>query len=475
MMELFLAFDQFHVFHFYKSKIEYFCIIKINLLERMKDVGKNTGKFLSLIFFVFFCFIFFVAYKYYDVNNNEIEAYNNEKYICTNKFLDSEPNDSKEHESDAFNIHLESKGVKEITNFPEIKCVVGDSAKIIDDINKRGFEQKHYKIIFADMTKIIVKNNSYILMLNNSDNNICLAIDLNKLIKDNYTIKEFSVSPNGEYVVIETEDMQSKYKGKIYCCDLKRNVAINISKCNHDDIINTWSYSGNYYVYGDKNGKNIILYDVINNKLVEVPFEKGIIKDIFVSNDGNIIVNSNKKYFINREEKYNVTEINIPGKIINFRDGNVTFYDNGVIYTYNSGKTEEVNKIDEDYNLVKYNGEKAIFSNCNSIMVYSFNTKNIYRYNLKYEDIEYIYFSPNLQRCILMDEEHRFKIITSDGGIYDINNDDFLNYLGEYRWLDNNNIIKLQPIIDTSNNKIKNIEIVKLNIETGEKKSIYKF
>lgn len=335
-----------------------------------------------------------------------------------------------------------------------------------------------WRIIYADPEKILFYNYSHLLAYktNNDISKIYSGIDLRKLEKGEMqgsVITEFYPSSNGDFLIVSTGVADKSVKKKMYFCNFKNNKVKSISTENYFNLTDSWSDSALFYVFADKSGERIVVYNVKEDELYKIPFNKGIIKDVLISDEGNVIVNSSKKYLLRKQDKYMVAEISISGELLTFKDGNIVFYDSQGIYKYNGGKTEELKKIDGSFKLVKSNDVRSVFSDENSTVVYSYATNKLYRYNFEYDKADYILFSPDSTKCIYLGERHNLKIMGNEGKIFNIVDKDVLNNLGNYKWLDNKNIIRVKQEYETSS-KLGDFSIIKFNIETGRSSVIYK-
>lgn len=347
-----------------------------------------------------------------------------------------------------------------------IKSREGLITNIIDDMKSESLGAVPWTVFYSGSGRIILYNYTYMLAYSNSKDGVGFygALDLKKIDANHmqgsiYTV--FSPSPDGNCVVIgniNSDDRSSKSNMYFYDIIHDKNNVLSVE--NRLDITDSWSNSSRYYAFADRiQGDKITLYDAKDNSTDKIPLPGGPVKRIFVSDNGTILVDSDKKYILKASDSYKIGELNITGDIIGFNGEDFYYFDKGIIYKYNNGSPKEIRKPGSSFHLAAVKSNYAIFTDDGTSWVFNTGTSDIYKFNIPYDSS--IKFSPDLTRY-LSSNSGGVKVTKLNGDTCGI--DDTVSYF-DYSWLDNGNLVLVTQKNDS--NMLGDFQILKKNIETG--------
>lgn len=333
---------------------------------------------------------------------------------------------------------------------------------------------------YTDNNKIIFHNNSALLAYsyNNGSPKYYAGIDLNK-IDAVYTQgsihTDFNFSPNGDYAIInngynENDIQKSKYN--MYLYNLKNGALNIISNENKFLIKDTWSSTSNFYAFADRNGERVFVYDIASASGITLPFSKGSINNIFISDYGDIIIEStpnngdnrgHEKYILKKDNSYQLEEYFIPGFIIRMKGNSVLYYDQDTVYELVEGKSSAVKKLGPGFNIQSLQKKYASFTDGVSTYIYDYGN-NFYRYASLYGQNDNIEFSPDLKKYALI-RGNGAKIISSDNIHEEIDIGYFNHSSSNYAWFGNNSMVRISKNDNTS--ALDSFSLYKANIIPG--------
>lgn len=288
-------------------------------------------------------------------------------------------------------------------------------------------------------------------------------------------ITTFSPSPNGNFLVMGNDFSENdvlNYPGlnfninffklqKNFTKTIKDNKSYDLNMANIKD---SWSPSEKYYVFSNTKKGTIGAIEACSDKkdvnYCDIDFKEGNIQDIFISDNGYILVSSDKGNFILEKSGYNTPKkLDFSGELLCFNNNDIIYYTNGTIYKYDGKSSTPLKSIGKEFALKSKNEGHAIFSNTKSIVVYGYDN-NVYKYNISYEENDIISISPNLKNCLISELGKAPIIITSDGKKVSLGNK--IPNVWECEWLDNNSLVQIVDKKDLKN--IGDFEIVKYDI-----------
>lgn len=331
--------------------------------------------------------------------------------------------------------------------------------------------QHSVEILAATEKDIILSNDSNILTLANEGNMFRVKnfLDLNKLVNGNINpSREIILSPDNRYLVFADLDEGMNQKN-FYYHDLENNRLVTVDTEKIMDIVDDWSSNSLYYVYGHKEGEYISLFDVKNQTTTKIEFKRGKIKEIYVTDGGNIYVKGNKKFYIDKNSNFIINEILITGTLLGCTEEKLIYYSVGDIYFYEKGKIEKVAEVGKEFSLINNDCNRAIFSNENETIVYDYKENSLNKYAFKYEQINYMLFNNKSDKCLIDSDRCNAKVIGSNGQYFRIENNIMLDYIGKCKWIDCNSLIRVE--LDNSNREFK---IIRLNVQSSKMDMIFK-
>lgn len=330
--------------------------------------------------------------------------------------------------------------------------------EVLNKIKDQPLGTNPWKLGYSDGNKIVFYNYSALLAYsyNNGKPKYYGAIDLEKInagyIQGSiYT--DFNFSPKGDYVIINNSsgenDLQNN-KYSMYLYNFKSGELKVISNENKLLIKDTWSSNSNFYAFGDKNGEGIFIYDLLSNTSIAIPFNKGNIRNIFVSDYGDIIVESSSsangqttivKYILRKDNSYASEEYFIPGFIIGMRGDKVLYYDQDTVYELISGKSSVVKKLGPGFNILEIQNRYAVFTDGVYTYLYDYNN-NFYKYMSSYNQDYSVEFSPDLKKSALQNL-NTTRIMYSENNKDEVEIGYYDDFSSNYSWYGNNNLIRI--------------------------------
>lgn len=336
---------------------------------------------------------------------------------------------------------------------------------------------------YVDSNRIIFYNHSALLAYsyNNGKPKYYAGIDLDKIDAgyiQGSVHTDFSFSPNGDYVIINNgigENTLQNNKYNMYLYNLKTGEMKVISNENKFLLKDAWSSSSSFYAFGDKNGERIFIYDLLSNTNMTIPFNKGTINSIFISDYGDIIIESSpninnqtsiEKYIFRKDNSYEPEEYLIPGFILGMRENRVLYYDQDTIYELISGKSSPVKKLGAGFNIHELKNRYAAFTDGICTYIYDYNN-NFYKHTTSYNQGYSIEFSPDLKKSTL-NSLNNTTVMHSENTQDDIELGYYDDLSSSYTWFGNNNLIRITN--KDGSDKLGDFTIYKANILPGTTK-----
>lgn len=330
--------------------------------------------------------------------------------------------------------------------------------EILNKIKKQPLGADSWKIGYSDGNKVVFYNYSALLAYayNDGKPKYYGAVDLEKInagYMQGAIYTDFNFSPKGDYVIISNSsnenDLQNN-KYSMYLYNFKNGELKVISYVNKFLIKDAWSSNSNFYVFGDKNGKEIFIYDLLSSNSITIPFNKGSIKNIFVSDSGDIILESSSnandqttivKYILRKDNSYASEEYFIPGSIIGIKGNKVLYYDQDTVYNLISGKSSIVKKFDPGVNLLELQNRYAVFTDGVYAYLYDYNN-NFYKYMSSFNQDYSVEFSPDLKKSALQ-KLNTTRIMYSEDNQDELDIGYYDDFSSNYSWYGNNSLIRI--------------------------------
>lgn len=279
-------------------------------------------------------------------------------------------------------------------------------------------------------------------------------------------LSEFHVSPNGTYITaanIKYESPNPQNEGDVFIIDCINDKAERISGESIIPSIN-WACNLSYFALG-KQDNNIKFYNKEEGMVEDIEFNKGNLKEVFIADNQDILVNSQKGiYHLCHENNYEARGLNITGEILGFCNNELFWFHNGTIYK----QFGEEQEIGEHYKLKGCRDNKAAFEKENKTLIYDLESGENIIFNRIFDHIPI--FSPDFKKCIY-EEWSNVKILDVDGKEYRVKDDDTIN--SNVRWLDNNNLIYISQ--EKDNVKLDGLRIEKYNLTNNESTILFEF
>lgn len=351
---------------------------------------------------------------------------------------------------------------------------------VLDLISKKPLGICPWRIIYSSNGKVIFYQYCAILSYNYDGKNgkYIDAINLDEYggaFMQGSEITTFSPSPNGNFLVMGNDFSENDalnypglnfninfFKlGKNFTKTIKDNKSYDLNMVNIKD---SWSPSEKYYVFGNKKKGTIAAIEVCSDKkdvnYCDIDFKEGTIQDILISDNGDILVSSDKGNFILEKSNYKAPKkLDFNAELLCFNNNDIFYYINGTIYKYDGKSSTPLKSIGDEFTLKSKKDGHAIFSNTKSIVVYGYDN-TVYKYDISYEENDIISLSPNLKSCFIYKFGRDPIIITSDGKKVSLGNK--IPNAWECKWLDNNSLVQIVDKKDLKN--IGDFEIVKYDI-----------
>lgn len=354
---------------------------------------------------------------------------------------------------------------------------------ILNKINNEPLGSSPWFFGYVDNKKVIFYNHSALLAYsyNNGNPTYYTGIDLEEI--DGGYIQgaihtDLNFSPNGDYVVINNGALDANLQNNrysMYFFNLSNGESKLISNENKDLLIDTWSSTSSFYAFGDRNGERVFVHDIQSGTSRIIPFNKGIINSIFISDYGDIIIESSlnlkgqttfQKYILRKDNSYVPEEYFIPGAIIGMRENRVLYYDQTTIYELISGISSPIKELESGFNIQKLEKRYASFTDGTCTYVYDYN-KSFYKYNTSNtKDYEFV-LSPDLKKSAML-KNNAAKIMFSNT----IQDEIEIGYYGDlsssYIWFGNNSLIRISQ--KNGSTKLGDFVLYKANIEPNNAK-----
>ncbi|WBW97354.1 hypothetical protein [Oceanirhabdus sp. W0125-5] len=296
------------------------------------------------------------------------------------------------------------------------------------------------RIVFSNEKKILLSNTKFIIYIDIENNMKERFIDLTKLDYFGNDRSEVSVDRSGENIIYScfNEKENMKY---VYYIDVKEGTGIKIGENPIEDFVDSWSYNSNYYAYGDKEGKKIVVFDVENLEVNKIDFKRDYIKKVLITNKGEVFAEGNKKYVIRRNENYELAECVIAGNFLSSHKNMIISFKNGIFYGYENGAMTKLNEVSEQFNVVKQVNHNVLLSDESGTIIYNIENNKLHKYSFKYEYLDMIIPSIDGNRCLIKSKRYNNRIIGSNGQYYKVKDINLMKIIGDCSWIDEENII----------------------------------
>lgn len=338
--------------------------------------------------------------------------------------------------------------------------------QILDEIKEVNIGSVGWRTLYSGSNHLAINGGGYLLFYEKQKDLLRIhnalslkKFDSNYVQGDIYT--NFSFNSNGDRVIINNGDSNIINKYNMYYFDLINDKMKLISYENYVNLKDAWSCNSNYYTYAENN--KIVVYDIGKNIIKKIPFNCKTVNKIYISNNGDILIDAQNIYLLKECNNYSHEKINIKGDILTLSEGEILYFERGNIYRYTiDGEEEKIDTIGSSFKLYDIENSRAIFSNNEITIAYNMNTYDKYKFNIDYN--KYLSnppkFSPDLQKYLINDYGN-YKVMFHNGMMQKIDDIDNLTFDRGYHWLDNNTLI---TIVQKSNSlNLGEFQIIKKN------------
>lgn len=317
----------------------------------------------------------------------------------------------------------------------------------VNDLQNQKIGAVGWQTIFSGNNVVVNNGGGYLVAYKNENNSFQIdnalnlkEIDTHYVQGDIYTI--FLFDREGSKVIINNSYSNVQNKNNVYCFNLKENKLKILSKFNGATSKGAWSKNSVYFALADA-GK-IIIYNTKTDKIKEIPIDHGEIKSILVSDNGDILLQADKKYLFSSQRNYNERTINIDGEILSFAGDDILYYSGGTIYSCKN-ENEPVGgcSIGDLNKLCGLDSIRAIFSDGRNTVAYDFEKKQIYRFDFNYNELDRPKFSADSRRCLIQ-ENGLLKVKSYSGSTQIIEEVDSSSFDSGYCWLNENTLVNTE-------------------------------
>jgi hypothetical protein len=322
-----------------------------------------------------------------------------------------------------------------------------------------------WSIIYGGNNKLMIFSSKLLLLysLNLSDNTGTMkALELDELGYDyesGEVITMFEPSPDGNSAAIWNSDMNGGGSvagvNSSLCLynnfdTFKRKI---FKRATDSKLACAWSPSSRYFGFVDINGGSITLYDSVDDKTTDIPFNVGNIKSIFISDFGDITIAADKNYELPKGTGYHIDELGINDILGYNKDGRIVYYYNGKIYERAGGAARIIADMGSSFSLVKkykvtgvFETSPAIFTDGKSTKVYTPDS-GLTSFSFSYDPTDRPMFSPDFKLCLLTDNNkdgiESYSVITQEGNSIKLPQEGN-SIMSNYVWLDNTSLVRIR-------------------------------
>lgn len=399
------------------------------------------------------------------------------------------------------NVLNKSDRVKIASNLSEIKLEEFDNKtteitgqKLVEDLNKEGLGVGPWTVSYGSREKIFFK--SYASLVGYKNGAIYKVADLKNMHADcvqGSVVSDFRFNSKGSYVVIgnclyEKDDYQMD--SNIYMLETDTGKYHIIEKGNFRNIIDNWSFNGQFYVYANKNtNSNIKLFDAASKKFYEIENTAFNIEKIFISDEGEVSFYSDGNIYFLKKDIYEIgakISVDFEPLFINSKDNFSVALKDGVLKKYyfnkKGGTFEEASdgqNIQVGDNVYLQDFRFLVFKSPDKFRVYDTKEGILNQFDSElYDENSWAFqFDSSGKSVIFTGKDGCAYMSTEDKE--EINSDDFLSF--NVDWIDESRIVAIKMILsegaDKNNNTMLNageFEIVTYDVKTKEEKTIFK-
>ncbi len=296
------------------------------------------------------------------------------------------------------------------------------------------------RIIFSNDKKILLSNTKFIIYIDIENNMRERFIDLRKLDHFDNDRSEVSVDRKGENIIYSSFNEKDNIK-YVYYIDVEEGTGIKIGENPIEDFVDSWSYNSNYYTYGDKEGRKIVVFDIENLEVNKIEFKRDYLKKVLITDEGEVFAEGNKKYVIRRDENYELAECVIAGNFLSSYKNKLISFKNGILYEYENGAMTKLNEVSEQFKVVKQINHNILLSDESSTIIYNIEENRIHEYSFKYEYLDMIIPSIHGNRCLIKSKRYNNRIVGSNGQYYKVKDINLMKIIGDCSWIDQENLI----------------------------------
>ncbi|SHM74126.1 hypothetical protein SAMN05660826_01814 [Caldanaerovirga acetigignens] len=368
-------------------------------------------------------------------------------------------------------INMNKAREKELKDVIQVKADVIEEL-IINNLKNEIIGVSGWIVDYADENNIIFHNYAHLFKFNISSKKFSCHIDLTKIDADHVqgsVVTNFFVSPDGNYVVInnggaETDVLNREFD--VYFCNLGEGQVKVIAKKNNCKTLYCWSKDSAYFIMAARNGENMEIYDVHTGSIENIPFGKENISNIFITEGNNILIDGKEKYLIKLSTK-EIEKLPIEGILIGEKEGEIYYFNDGKICSFNFVNSYAVENIGEKYKLFRISGDYAVFTGEKDAKIFDKSKSKMVSYPVRISENTFYYnASPDRSKLLVVDGNIT-RVYSSNGTFEEITVDGFNFYMA--KWISEEDILQVY----TRNFSPVQIIIVNYNVKDKKLSTIY--
>ncbi|EHQ91165.1 hypothetical protein DesyoDRAFT_4206 [Desulfosporosinus youngiae DSM 17734] len=352
---------------------------------------------------------------------------------------------------------------------------------ILEGLKEESAGVAGWLVGFANDEKVVFYNHAYMLAYSFTDRRFLSAIDLLSLDAGHIQgsiVTNFSFSPSGDYVIINNGQSENDpiWKAKMYLADVRNGSVIEIGSADYFKILNSWSSNSQFFVFADRDGTNVNVYDVLNRTQNSVKLEQGQVKGILVTGKGDIVLETNSIFLLASDSGYRFKDLDIKGNILTARGLDIVYYSDEKVqkYSIDSGENTVLKGMPAGLELRGVTKGQAIFTtkSGSTTMVYNVVDNNLYKYDYTYESSPGLLnwsFSPDSKHCVVLDGDS-YRVIDERGNEERAQVDENrVNYRCE--WVNNTTFVEV--VIQGETNVSADFAIAVYDVKAKQRKILY--
>lgn len=298
--------------------------------------------------------------------------------------------------------------------------------KLLEGLKGESAGVAGWLVGFSNSDKVVFYNHAHMLAYSITDRRFLSDIDLLSLDANHIqgsVVTNFSFSPNGDYVIINNglSENDGNWKAKMYLADVRNGSVVEIASANYYRIFNSWSLNSQFYVFADRDGTNVNVYDVIKGAKNIVKSGQDQVKRISVTGKGDIVIEANSFFLLVKDDDYRLKDLDIKGNILAVSGFDMVYYDGETVqkYSIDSGENTVLKNMPEGLVFRGVTRGQAIFTTKkgSTSMVYNVVDNSVYKYDYTYDSFPGLLnwsFSPDSKHCVVLDGDS-YRVIDEQG------------------------------------------------------------